>query len=358
VRHWQAESETSLAESPARALALLYAPVGAIYFQVHRRAIGVRPQYCLVLPAVGDLRAYGEARQLFLRQGVARLQVAGSAEAAARVLAELEAHGLLRSTGTDRCEVVAFGTVPWSKQQKTRVERFTVTGARPEALDAYRVASAALPPRLATGKPDPRAGEAPRWWVVPQVPDLVARNALVGTPWWREFGALWARLRQAEKRPERREWVLRDERRGLQEMVGYERTMPDGPEARLVRACHDAWYRRLGALSQRARDHGLSFRDLRSREHERMRINLARCKSAAMLRQTLTDFWSRAGSPLPELQEAWPELLPLLGERWRDARDLALLSLASYKGRGTPEEDEPLGADGPTGADSEEEDPA
>lgn len=103
-----------------------------------------------------------------------------------------------------------------------------------------------------------------------------------------------------------------------------------GPEARLVHACHDAWRRRLGALGERATQQGLNFSDLASREYERVRISLARCKSPAMLRQTLTDFWSRAGS-LPDLREGWPEILPMLTHRWQESRDLALLALASYK---------------------------
>ena len=330
VRHVQATKATSLEEDPARALALLYAPVGAIYFRVHRQTAGVRPQYCLVLPAVVDLQGYAAARQLFHRQGVARLQVAGAAEAAARALSELEAHGLLRRVVADRCDVVAFGTVPWSKQQKTRVERFTVTGARPEALVAYRTATLALPPRLVAGKLDEKTGEIPHWWAVPQVPDLVATNTLAGAPWWRGFAGLWARVRQAA-RPEQRDWALQDERRGLQLMTDDGRMTPIGPEARLVRACQETWRRRLGALSERAKRQNLNFSDLASREYERTRISFARCKSAAMLRQTLTDFWSRAGGPLPDLQEAWPDLLPLLREDWQDARDLALLALASYK---------------------------
>jgi len=106
----------------------------------------------------------------------------------------------------------------------------------------------------------------------------------------------------------------------------------DGPEARLVGACQEAWRRRLGALSERATRQGLNFSDLAKREYERVRISFARCKSAAMLRQTLTDFWSRAGS-LPDLQEGWLEILPMLANRWQETRDLALLALASYKGQ-------------------------
>lgn len=341
VRHVQAGTNTALrgsrrhatalSEEPARALALLYATVGAVYFQVHRRQEGVRPEFCLVLPDVTDLLAYADLRRAFLRQGIARLQVAGVAEAAARVLIALEVHGMLRAGAGARCEVVGFGTVPWSNQQKTRVRRFGVSATGGRDLRAYRLATNALPPRLATGAPDPKTGAARHWWVVPQVPDLVAENIVQGQPWWRGFAAMWQRVRDTADR-RRRDLALVDERRGLQQMVNDGRTMPDGPEARLVRACQEAWRRRLGALGERARSQGTPFDRLAAREYERVRISFARCKNAAMLRQTLTDFWARAGS-LPELQESWPEVLPLLGDRWRDGRDLALLALASYKPR-------------------------
>jgi len=112
VRHRQAEAETSITDEPPRALALLYAPIGALFFQVHRQAAGVRPRYCLLLPDVRDLLGYGEARQLFLRQGVSKLQVAGPADAAARVLAELATYAVLGAVGVDQCTVTAFGATP------------------------------------------------------------------------------------------------------------------------------------------------------------------------------------------------------------------------------------------------------
>lgn len=339
VRHVQATAVTTLAEEPARALALLFAPVGAIYFQIHRRTTGVRPQYCLVVPEINDLLEYAEARQLFQRQGTELLHVAGAAEAAVRVTAELEARGLHRGLGSSRCTVVAFGSVPWSPRQKTRVARREFREARSEHLTAYRVATNALHPRLVSGKPDPETGQVSRWWHVPQVPDLVAENVIVGAPWWHDFAALWQRVRDTAS-PAQRERALADEKGGLHTMVTDSRTMPDGPEARLVRACQEAWRRRLGALGERSHNTGTPFSSLASREYERVRISFARCKNAAMLRQTLTDFWSRAGS-LPDLQDGWAEILPLLQSRWQDARDLALLALASYKPQNS-EEDEAL----------------
>src|SRR3712207_7908845 len=47
---------------------------------------------------------------------------------------------------------------------------------------------------------------------------------------------------------------------------------------------------------------------------------------------TLFRSWARAGAQ-PALQEGWVELLPLLADRWQEARDLALLALASYRGQ-------------------------
>lgn len=329
VRHVAAGNATALVEPAERALALVFAPVGALYFEVHRRTAAVRPGYCVVLPDVESLDSYAETRQLFLRQSVKALHVSGTSEAAARVLSEIEAHGIRRRAEAPRCQVVAFGTAAWSKQQKSRVEVFSVEVSGREGLDVYRKATVVLPPRLVTTRPDPKTGEVRRFWRVPQTPDLVARNVVSGKPWWWSFGGLWESLRAGATANER-DWVLWDEREGLQAMVTDEQTMGSGPEARLVRACHEAWRRRLGELGERAKSQGSDFNSLVQGEYERTRISFARCKNAAMLRQTLTDFWSRAGT-LPALQEGWAEVLPLLTERWREGRDLALLALASYR---------------------------
>lgn len=113
----------------------------------------------------------------------------------------------------------------------------------------------------------------------------------------------------------------------------------------IVRACHEAWRRRMGALIERAESRGERFYDLIDRERERLRISLAHCKNAATLRGVLTDFWSRAGGAIPELQEGWQAVLPyLMEERWQLARDLALLALASYAT--APEE--PIAGEGET----------
>ena len=76
-----------------------------------------------------------------------------------------------------------------------------------------------------------------------------------------------------------------------------------------------------------------------NREYEKLRVSLSRCKNPATLRETVVDFWSRAGS-IKELHDHWQEVLALLDERnWRKGKDLALLALASYKPASKNEEE-------------------
>jgi CRISPR-associated protein Cas8a1/Csx13 len=153
---------------------------------------------------------------------------------------------------------------------------------------------------------------------------LAAENLIQGQPWWKDFANFVADQ-------ETRDHVFRWERKGLGEMVRDDAVMPEGEARRFVRACHEAWRRRLGQLGERARAQRLDFGQLAGQEFERTRIAFSRCKTQADFRRTVTDFWARGGSQ-PELREHWQAVLPFLtdAKRWMEGRDLALLALASY----------------------------
>jgi CRISPR-associated protein Cas8a1/Csx13 len=119
-------------------------------------------------------------------------------------------------------------------------------------------------------------------------------------------------------------------------MIG-EGTLSETREEKFVLACHTAWRARMAQLYERAEREGADGRSLIDRERERLRVAFSRCKNATALREAVTDFWARAGGSLPELREAWREIIPLLDD-WRLAKDLALLSLASYAPRDDKEE--------------------
>jgi CRISPR-associated protein Cas8a1/Csx13 len=315
---------TALAEPPERVLPLLFAPVGGIYFHIRRRGEGVRPLVALVIPEIADLAQYAEVRAVFLQHGVKDLLASGTADAGWRVLATLQAKGVLGALGAPSCQVISFGAVPWSKQQKTRVELFTVHAGAEERLRTFKLCSHVLAPRLV------RPEDGAPFWDVSQTPDLIARNLAEGHPWYKGFADFVAD-------PDRRSHIVRYEKGGLQQMVTAAGFAGDREHV-FVQACQEAWRRRLGHLGERARREGASFHALVAREFERLRAALARCRNATTLRETLTDFWARAGGPLPGLQSGWQEILPLLGEKhWRTAKDLALLALASYQPASTEE---------------------
>ena len=328
VRHTGFGNKTALEEPAERLLPLIYSPVGAIYFRIRRRGEGIRPQYAVAVPEVDDLRHYARARAAFLKHGIADLTVSGTAEAAWRVLATLEASRLLGQLGTHACRVISFGTVPWSKQQKTRVELFTVRRGSAEGLRTFRLCLQAFKGKFIK----PENGEP--FWITPQTPGLIAQNLAECREWhsgFADFVTIDSGLKPRDgKRLLMWHVIARNEQGGLFKMVNQ--AITDDGEQIFVRACHEAWRRRLGQLGERARRERASFTDLARREYERQRVGFSRCKNAAALRETVTDFWARAGGSVPGLAGGWTKILPLLSEeKWRAARDLALLALASYQ---------------------------
>jgi CRISPR-associated protein Cas8a1/Csx13 len=322
-RHVAHGDATALKEIPERRLALLYAPAGVVYFRVDRRGRGRQPRFALVVPEISDLRGYAEARRAFLPLGVKELLVAGTAEAGWKVLSILAAKGLIRDLTSTHCRVFSFGTMPWSPQQKTRVDAYTVHANSADKLRIFGLCQQLFQVRLVKRK------KADPFWDVPQVPDLVARNLTSGRPWYAGFADFVADA-------ECRKHVLNWERKGLNGMISE--GSPSGTrEEKFVLACHTAWRARMRQLYERAERENTDPSSLIQREFGRLRVGFSRCKNAAALREVVTDFWARAGGSLPELRDAWREIIPLFDD-WRLAKDLALLALASYAPRDGKEE--------------------
>jgi CRISPR-associated protein Cas8a1/Csx13 len=318
VRHVAHGESTALQEPPARGLALLFLPVGAIFFRIDQRAEGPRSQFAMVLPELRSLRQNARARRHLLRFGVAELQAPGAGVAALRVMAELKASGLAADLGCSGCRVFSFGTVPWNKQQKTRLDIFRIHDSPSRSLEIFRTCENALPPRFV------RRDDKEPFWSVPQMPELVARNLVHGAPWWSGFGEFVASMK-------RRDAIFGYEKGGLNAMVMDDTALPTSSQKTFVLACHEAWRRRMGQIREKANRENSSFERMVEREFIRLRSAFARAKNPATIREVVTDFWVRGGSNTV-LQDRWAEVLPLFGpQSWKTARDLALLALASYK---------------------------
>jgi CRISPR-associated protein Cas8a1/Csx13 len=325
TRHVAHGDATAFEETPERRLALLYSPAGVVYFQVTRRSRGRRPRFALVVPEISDLRRYAEARRVLLPLGAKELQVAGSAEAGWKVLSILAARGLIRDFASAQCRVFSFGALPWSKQQKTRVDVYTVHAGSAEKLKLFGLCQQLFQVRRVKPK------NADPFWDVPQVPDLIARNLTSGRLWHAGFADFVADA-------ECRKHVFNWERKGLNGMINEALSgMLGTREEKFVLACHSAWRARMRQLYERAERENADTNSLIQREFERLRAGLSRCKNAAALREAVTGFWARAGGSLPELRDAWREIIPMFDD-WHLAKDLALLALASYAPRDAKEE--------------------
>jgi CRISPR-associated protein Cas8a1/Csx13 len=125
------------------------------------------------------------------------------------------------------------------------------------------------------------------------------------------------------------------ERGGLNQMV-KEAKWDTETEKLFVKACHEAIKYTFGQLSRRAKDRK-EIPDF-DRETTKIRTRLGRCKNANTFREFISDFFARAGK-LPTFQSHWTELMNLILHDWKKSRDLALLALASYKGKDVNDED-------------------
>ena len=319
VRHYVHAGPTSLEEPPGRALALRFGPAGCGYFLVHqRRREGTRTyRTAVVVPEVRDLERYARHACGRFPAQLEELSTAGPAEAALRFLTLLHADDEQDDLEVAGCQVLGFTTLAWSPQQRVRAYVLSTREADRGQLQRYGHIRRHLAPQVR------RRADGDTWLDVPQVPELAAGNLLHRRPWWHGF-ATWT------ADPRLRQHVIGFESRGLNRMLNDETVTPEADAQTFVRACHEAWRRRLGQLGERARDQGLSPESLAQRERERLRAALARCKTQADFRACITDLWARAGY-LRTLQQSWVQILPFLDRRWRAGRDLALLALASYR---------------------------
>jgi CRISPR-associated protein Cas8a1/Csx13 len=317
----------SMLEEPAElAFCLLFAPVGAIFFQVASRRSGRKARTALVLPTVTSLRGYSTLRRSIAAKGVLALTAASPTDAVLQLAAMVQGQELAEHLNGP-IRVMAFGIVTWNEKQKSRTAAYAITPFQLPGMTNYERANAIFKNRwqVIKAKMDRKGNikEPQHAFVRPfTAREIIADNIANRRPWYANFADY---MTGQETRV-----ALQFERKELFEMT--QTAEYDHPNERIfIQTCHEAWRRRLGQLGERSRREHISFTRLAGGEYEKLRVALARCKTATTLRATLTDFWSRAGS-LPALQEGWCAILPLLEEeQWRKARDLALLALASYQ---------------------------
>lgn len=330
VRHTAFTADTGFEESPELAFILLFAPVACHYYILRSRLRDQRAQYALVIPEIINLEDYALCQQNVLLNyrdfhasslgdaGLKFLTLAGVSEDA-------------QDLKVGRCQVLTLGTVAWSSQQKSRTD-LCVVEANYRTCKNYQLCCNELPERIVVKT----KAEEGSFVATSFARELIAENLARNQPWYSRFGD-WINSNERFQQ-------LSYERGGLYQMVM--RTEMDPRERWFVEACHEAIRFTYGRLAEKTKERGeLANFD---RENIRIRTGLSRCKNAETFREFITDFWSRSGR-LPTLQEHWDELMELVMDpkQWRKGRDLALLALASYKGREKNESDPQIDEESP-----------
>lgn len=338
-----AHNETKLSEPIETALALMFAPIGVIYYMLRSHAKGRKARLAMLVPEIQDLESYAEIREAFAAQGVLDLTASSASDAALKMITSIEANRASNQFaelmgGSFVCRMITFGIVSWNEKQKSRTYVRSVVSGQLSGLENYRRANAIFKNRWQRiqAKHDRRGNqtEPERYFVTTySAREFIADNIAQGNTWYHDLATYMSSKESCEQ--------LLYERKELNEMV-EKASYDDENERTFISVCHESWRRRLGKLGQRASKENTSFSSLVKKEAEKLRTSLVRSKNADTLRETVVDFWARGGANESLQGDGLIKLLPLFNEKnWRKTRDLALLALISYKPQ-TPEEAEVL----------------
>lgn len=325
---------TEIQETPGRFICLLFAPTAALFVHLYHRGMDgrwdARRGVAVVIPHVTDLTRYSQCFTRYLDTPVDRLSADGLSDAALLALVTLRAGDSLDTLGLNGCSCTMMGKVGWTSQQQTRTSVISFSLNDSNVLDKFELAIRELPNKvkLTKEKPTQKNPQPPtKYFVATSLcRGLIADNIANGREWFRGLSSLMVSKKQAQ--------LVFFEKGGLKEMVDKVE-WPDEADRKLVEAIHTAISHRYGALAAQASSRGerIPF----DREYERMRAGLMRVKNAQTMRWELADLFARGGLN-KVLQDEWGNVLPLFtGSDWQRTRDLALLALASYKGKGTEE---------------------
>lgn len=335
VRHVAFSARSGLSYSPAELLSACFTLCGCLCYSLTDGRAGV-----LVVLDPSDLVRFAQTRPKLTPRRPSDAYVTGPADAVLSCHLALRLEKIAREeSGIAGAHAIAFRPTDWSPQQKSRVSILWPLEIEEATLDLFQKVASALPTRLRESQTSQGL-----WVQASALRPFLADNIARGQPWYRGF----ATARDAEARSlccysngTNNGALRRWEQEGLVSMTEH---LGDAERA-LVESVHLALRQRFGAIAEATRDNPVTMNNRFEAERERWRLRFAGAKTQPLVREALSDLWSRAGTNRV-LQDRWPDILTLLSSsRWPEARDLALVALASYRSeKGESEPPEPPGA--------------
>lgn len=349
VRHVAFNSSTKIEDPVERVLPLYFAILGCLVAGINRGS-GV-----LLVPEVTDLQQFAKYRPQMNPENSEQFRVASPSDAALQAQVRLWAAEKLDVADIPACHAVLFRPTSWASQQKSRVETVVVQARDATQLKTFQIAMANFKPRLVTPIPPASksvakkaarksaakksaqsSDDAPKqFWSDSIVRPLIADNLARGQPWYRNFIDLMTKTDSVSKKPKRLKLYF--EKEGLSAMIEKIAWQDEG-EGAVVRAVHEAMRCRLGAIADENKNNSAARKKRSQGEFDKWRLAFAGSKTIDQFRKALCDLVSRAGAN-KVLREHWEQVLPWLSDpsKWQLTRDLSLLALCSYSGKGVSE---------------------
>ena len=330
-------------------LPLLFAPVGTMALKAGGKKVNDRgsrkfkPGAALLIPDLNTLSEVEYFLPTVIPRNARDCQIANVADAALQAELRLRSRDLLDPQTLSVLRCVWCCPTDWSSrlQPPSAVTEVSID-TTDAALDQFEIAMAELAP------PSPRQNkEGEYFWPKSYAHPFIAENLASGRPWYAGFTRLMTAKDETTRNLKPIRDALKFERGGLHKMT-QKIPWDHSGEKIIVRAVHEAMRRRFGQIASENEENSVAREKRWERERERQRLAFVGAKTADALRHALADLWSRAGFN-SVLREAWPDILPLLSNgKWQLTRDLALIALASYQGKGQDDID-PANTDENTG---------
>ncbi|OPG17665.1 type I-MYXAN CRISPR-associated Cas8a1/Cmx1 [Ferroacidibacillus organovorans] len=330
VKHVAHSSATALTDTPERYLLLMLSMLGCLWYRAQAYTASgewdPRAEVVLVLPYATRLEVESRKLHRYYTGGsmaVSRIGlVCGIADAALSSAVALETDEDA-FTINPRLHTVCFGKVPWSSQQKTRTRVLIAAEPSEQATRRYRSVIGELANRPAT-----RLDGSSFIWVMP-MRETIAENVLKERPWYIGFSQ-YARGRNAV--------MISRWREGLRNLVNDDELWADQDKRKFVELMHVAMFKRYGQVAGRALDANADLRRAFQRERERLVLDFVNCRTQDMLRQNLLRLMAQTAPRFSGgVDHAERDVLMKFAfnwSDWREVRDLCLLALATYRGKG------------------------
>jgi CRISPR-associated protein Cas8a1/Csx13 len=315
--------------------------VGCPLYIVRSSKQDAKTQYAILVPDINNLIDHAETihlqggssqiyEQFRLRLSYANRIVGGAEEAAFRFLTDLKARQQIGTGlyGISDFVVIAMGKVAWDGNQMNRSCSYKV-GTYYKEMDVYLAANSY--DDLGGVREIPlKNGEVFMAPATP-VPALVAANLAAGNHWCSGFAELVKEQKQFQ--------IMKFKKEGFAAMKKSIRSEEDQA---FIEVFHEAWFRTLGQIGERARREGLDYNRLVEVEQERVRNTILRMRSIHQLNTWFMRFCSASSlAPLNSLVEKGNIILRMFEspKNYERLQSLCLFALLSYESRNPSKKD-------------------